>query len=121
MPARSIARRAASGDVPGTRRHGYAPRNRLTSVRIGGRECVRWEDADGVAPGDQLELRRREQVREVAKLGPARFDREVTAPDEPLDPDRIETRLEHAAVHPAAGEIEHHVRRVPRDPDRMQP
>ena len=120
-PVRSMAASSASGEVPGTRRKGYAPRKALTSMRISRRERRRREDARGVAPADQLELGRREEVLQVAQLGPAGLDREIAAPEQPLDADRLEARLEHAAVHAAAGEIHEDVGEIAQRRQRVEP
>ena len=122
MPTRSIAASSASGEVPGTRRKGYAPRNALTSMRISRRGRRRRERSPAaLRQRTRSSSAARKQVLEIAELGPAGLDRQVAAPEQPLDADRLEAGLEHAAVHPAAGEVDEDVRQRRARRQRVQP
>jgi len=66
---RSSACTNPSGDVPGTLRQGYAPRNALQSIRISRSKRARREDARGIFPAHQRQIVRGEKGLEIAKLG----------------------------------------------------
>ena len=82
----------------------------------------RWgENAGGVAPADQLQLGRVQEMLQVSELGPAGIDGQITAPEQAFDSDRLEARLEHAAVHSAAGEIHEDIGQVAHGRERVDP